>query len=115
MGRVYKVAALLLAGSMLTGAGPRTGAGSVDAQRIVNARSEPGNWLTHGGSYAEQRFADLGQINAHQRVDHVVLARHGRAGGVEGFHGVIMPAGAVPPAPTFCTSAATSLHREALT
>ncbi|MFZ4380905.1 MAG: PQQ-dependent dehydrogenase, methanol/ethanol family [Sandarakinorhabdus sp.] len=64
MGRAKKVAALVLAASMLTGAGARTGAGSVDAQRIMNARSEPGNWLTHGGSYAEQRFADLGQINA---------------------------------------------------
>ena len=44
--------------------GPGTGARGVDAQRLMNARSEPGNWMTHGGTYAEQRFADLTQITA---------------------------------------------------
>jgi len=39
-------------------------AGPVNGERITNARNEPGNWLTHGGSYFEQRFADLGQITA---------------------------------------------------
>jgi len=43
--------------------GPGTGARGVDSQRLLNARGEPGNWLTHGGSYAEQRFADLTQIS----------------------------------------------------
>jgi len=34
------------------------------ALRLVNARSEPQNWLTHGGTYAEQRFSALDEINA---------------------------------------------------
>ena len=37
---------------------------SIDAKRLVNAASEPGNWMTHGGTYAEQRYANLEQINA---------------------------------------------------
>ena len=44
--------------------GPSTGVRGVNAQRLMNARSEPGNWMTHGGNYAEQRFADLTQITA---------------------------------------------------
>ena len=39
-------------------------AASIDATRLVNAASEPGNWMTHGGTYAEQRYANLEQINA---------------------------------------------------
>ncbi len=39
-------------------------AASVDASRLMNAASEPGNWMTHGGTYAEQRFANLTQINS---------------------------------------------------
>ncbi len=39
-------------------------AASVDAKRLVNAASEPGNWMTHGGTYAEQRYANLEQVNA---------------------------------------------------
>jgi quinohemoprotein ethanol dehydrogenase len=31
--------------------------------RLVNAAAEPQNWLTHGGTYAEQRFSPLDQIN----------------------------------------------------
>ncbi len=66
---VGKAGALLLAGSMMVGGlagagGPGTGVRGVDAERLANARNEPGNWLTHGGTYAEQRFADLTQITA---------------------------------------------------
>ena len=54
-----------LAGAVaVVSGGPGTGVRGVDAQRLMNARSEPGNWMTHGGTYAEQRFADLNQINA---------------------------------------------------
>ena len=35
----------------------------VDATRIINADSEPGNWLAHGRTYGEQRFSPLDQIN----------------------------------------------------
>jgi glucose dehydrogenase len=35
-----------------------------DAQ-LVNADSQPGNWLTHGRTYSEQRFSPLKQIDDH--------------------------------------------------
>jgi alcohol dehydrogenase (cytochrome c) len=34
----------------------------VSVQRILNAASEPQNWLTYGGSYQSQRFSTLNQI-----------------------------------------------------
>jgi PQQ-dependent dehydrogenase (methanol/ethanol family) len=41
----------------------------VDAARITEADREPGNWLTYGRTYSEQRFSPLKQIteqNAHE-------------------------------------------------
>ena len=35
----------------------------VDGPRVRAAASEPANWLTHGGTYDEQRFSQLTQIN----------------------------------------------------
>ncbi|MDE3136551.1 MAG: PQQ-dependent dehydrogenase, methanol/ethanol family [Acidobacteriota bacterium] len=35
----------------------------VDAARIVNADRDPGDWLTYGRTYSEQRFSPLKQIN----------------------------------------------------
>lgn len=35
----------------------------VDRARIVNADKEPGNWMSHGRTYNEQRFSPLKQIN----------------------------------------------------
>lgn len=40
------------------------GATGVDLERILNADSEPGNWLAHGRTYDEQRFSPLDQITA---------------------------------------------------
>jgi len=36
---------------------------SADAARIIHADHEPGNWMTHGRTYSEQRFSPLTQIN----------------------------------------------------
>jgi PQQ-dependent dehydrogenase (methanol/ethanol family) len=36
----------------------------VDHNRIVNADKEPGNWLSHGRTYSEQRYSPLEQITA---------------------------------------------------
>ncbi len=36
---------------------------SVTRERLQNATSEPGNWLTHGGTYLEQRHSPLTQIS----------------------------------------------------
>jgi len=39
--------------------------GSVSDAHIVKAGSQPGNWLTYGRTYSEQRFSPLKQINGH--------------------------------------------------
>ena len=38
-------------------------AANVDAKRIEAAASDPANWVTHGRTYAEDRFSPLRQIN----------------------------------------------------
>lgn len=38
-------------------------AANVNAQRLENADSEPGSWMSHGRTYSEQRFSPLEQIN----------------------------------------------------
>ena len=38
--------------------------GSLDGERIINANTEPQNWLAHGRTYDEQRFSPLDEINA---------------------------------------------------
>jgi quinohemoprotein ethanol dehydrogenase len=40
-------------------------AAKVDSQRIIHADAEPGNWLTYGRTYSEQRFSPLDKINDH--------------------------------------------------
>jgi len=37
---------------------------AVDTARITHADAEPGNWLSHGRTYSEQRFSPLDRINA---------------------------------------------------
>ena len=37
--------------------------GQISDKRIINAESEPGNWLSHGRDFGEQRFSPLTQIN----------------------------------------------------
>ena len=36
----------------------------VDADRLVNADKDPGDWMSYGRSYSEQRFSPLTKINA---------------------------------------------------
>jgi quinohemoprotein ethanol dehydrogenase len=36
----------------------------VDAARLIHADREPGNWMSHGRTYGEQRFSPLRQITA---------------------------------------------------
>ena len=47
----------------------------VTTQRIVEAASEPGSWLTHGGNYQEQRYSDLTSIST-DNVSGLELAWH---------------------------------------
>ena len=37
---------------------------NVDGARIMAADSEPGNWMTYGRTYSEQRYSPLDTINA---------------------------------------------------
>src|SRR5579885_1829304 len=39
------------------------GAAAVTAQRLEHAASEPSQWMTYGGTYEEQRYSRLAQIN----------------------------------------------------
>ena len=48
-------------------------AAQVDHQRILSADAEPGNWMTHGRTYAEDRESPLAQINKNN-VDQLGLA-----------------------------------------
>ncbi len=50
-------------------------AGAVDAARLAAADSEPGNWMSYGRTYDEQRFSPLKQIDA-QNVNQLHLAWH---------------------------------------
>ena len=57
------IAAVLGMGlAMAAGAAAKAPA-QVDGARVINADSEPGNWLTTARSYSEQRFSPLKDIN----------------------------------------------------
>lgn len=46
---------------------------NVDSSRLINADQQPGNWMTYGRTYSEQRFSPLKQIND-QNVGQLALA-----------------------------------------
>jgi quinohemoprotein ethanol dehydrogenase len=46
---------------------------NVDASRLINADKQPGNWMSYGRTYSEQRFSPLKQIND-QNVGQLALA-----------------------------------------
>src|SRR5690606_19481347 len=49
------------------------GSADVDAERLLNADAERGQWLMYGRSYDEQRFSPLDQIND-SNIDQLGLA-----------------------------------------
>ena len=51
----------------------RAGTANLNAERIIAADSEPGNWLAHGRTYDEARFSPLDQINT-ETVSNLGLA-----------------------------------------
>ena len=57
------VSALAAASLLLLGAAPAPGPAAVDGARIARADSEPGQWMTTGRTYDEQRFSPLAQVN----------------------------------------------------
>ena len=42
----------------------RTKAATVDSARLIAADRDPGNWMSHGRTYDEQRFSPLDHVNA---------------------------------------------------
>ena len=55
----------LLTVTLLAAAGlaaPAASSAQVSYERILGARSEPGNWLTYNGTYSSQRYSTLDQI-----------------------------------------------------
>ena len=42
---------------------PALGVAQVPYERILDAASEPGNWLTYSGTYGAQRYSTLDQID----------------------------------------------------
>ena len=67
VGRLAALSLLLPAGLALAGNA------NVDARRLIAADKEPGNWMSHGRTYGEQRFSPLAQVNA-RNVDGLGLA-----------------------------------------
>jgi len=57
---------------------------TVTEARIIAADDEPGNWLSHGRTYDEQRFSPLKQINR-ENVGSLGLAWETSAGSVRGL------------------------------
>src|ERR1700741_3348016 len=51
--------------SMLLGASSPKGVNLVTTERLVGAEHSPQEWLSYGGTYAEQHFSPLTQINEH--------------------------------------------------
>ena len=43
---------------------PPPGVDAIDDARLVAAANEPQSWLTYGGTYSEQRWSTLDEINA---------------------------------------------------
>ncbi len=59
------VAGCALSQSAAAASSDRSGlAANVTAKRLDNAAREPGQWMTYGGTYSEQRFSRLKQINS---------------------------------------------------
>ncbi len=58
------VTSVLLFLSIAVALGAQAGGSPVDGQRLANADSDPGNWLTYGRTYSEQRYSPLRQISA---------------------------------------------------
>jgi quinohemoprotein ethanol dehydrogenase len=62
MRRSWSYAATVI-GALLSAGGVAAQPAAVDTRRIVQADREPGNWMSYGRTYDEQRFSPLKQIN----------------------------------------------------
>jgi quinohemoprotein ethanol dehydrogenase len=81
----YQVSALLLAFCSCAAIAQISPADQpVDATRIENADGEPGQWLSHGRTYSEQRYSPLTQIDR-DSVEELGLAWHTATGNKRGM------------------------------
>jgi quinohemoprotein ethanol dehydrogenase len=55
------LAGILMGALVLTSCGQNPG--DIDAERLLGANSDNGNWITYGRTYDEQRFSPLTEIN----------------------------------------------------
>ena len=69
------LAAFLLPAALFAATRPVAGFGAVDTARLANADSEPGQWLSVGRTYDEQRFSPLARVNT-GNVGQLGLAWH---------------------------------------
>src|SRR6516164_4058031 len=66
--RAWALAACAVAAMALAGCQGKSPA-NVDAQRLTAADQDPGDWMSHGRTYSEQRFSPLDKINADNAKD----------------------------------------------
>jgi quinohemoprotein ethanol dehydrogenase len=62
-GLVALIMAVIAAGAPVESASPAAQLPTIDSSRDKNADRAPGNWLTHGRTYQEDRFSPLDEIN----------------------------------------------------
>jgi quinohemoprotein ethanol dehydrogenase len=67
-------------------AAPAPEAANVDAARYANAPNEPGQWMNYGGTWKEQRYSTLTQIND-TNVSRLGLAWFAELGTMRGVEG----------------------------
>jgi quinohemoprotein ethanol dehydrogenase len=73
----FAAGAVLLSPATVRGAEAPRAAAQVDARRLAQADREPGNWMTHGRTYSEQRYSPLDRINE-KNVAQLGLAWHAK-------------------------------------
>ncbi len=63
MARAHGWILAAMAAVFLSACQPAKGPAAVDEARLTNADKDPGNWMSHGRTYGEQRFSPLEKIN----------------------------------------------------
>jgi quinohemoprotein ethanol dehydrogenase len=63
---------------------------NVDGAKIANADADPGEWLSHGRTYSEQRFSPLDKINT-TNVENLGVAWEYRTYSVRGLEATPIP------------------------
>lgn len=53
----------VLSALVLLGCQPANGPAAVNAARLTAADKDPGDWMSQGRTYGEQRFSPLTQVN----------------------------------------------------